>query len=188
MPGAKYGAVFDLAVDHHGYVTVEQARGVDVSPRTLHAMARRGTLEHVSNGVYRVAALPPSPWSEFMEASLWPRGPQGVISHDSALVLHELSDVNPAKIHVTVPARHRILRAVPPLYVIHRLDLRPDDVESVDGIPVTTPVRTIIDCHNAHLGPTLIRQALDDGVRRGLIRPAEARRLRAECLPGRRTR
>lgn len=182
MPGEKYGAVFEIAADNHGYLTVEQAREADVAPKTLHAMVRRGTLEHVSNGVYRVAAIPPSPRSEFMQASLWPRGLQGVISHDSALVLHELSDVNPARIHITVPRHHRVGRQVPPLYVLHPADLHPDDVEYVDGIPATSPVRTIRDCYEAHLGPALIRQALEDGVRRGIISRADAKNLAKEFL------
>lgn len=182
MPGARYAAVFEVAADQYGYVTVDQARGAGVVPKTLHAMVRRGTLEHVSNGVYRVRAISPSPRAEFMEASLWPRRVQGVISHDSALVLHGLSDVNPARVHITVPRRHRILRSVPFVYVVHRADLAPHEVEYVDGIPVTSPARTIRDCHEAHLGRALVRQALEDGLRRGLIGTAEAGQLALELL------
>lgn len=175
MPGPKYNAIFEVAADHHGYVTVEQAKALDVSPKTLHAMVRRGTLERVSTGVYRVAAIPPSVRAEFMEACLWPRSVLGVISHDSALVLHELSDVNPAKIHITVPRKHRIVRAVPPLYVIHHAELGAGEVEFVDGIPATSPLRTITDSSRAHLGPSLIEQAVADGVRRGLFTVEKAR-------------
>lgn len=182
MPGEKYAAVFEVAADNFGYIKVEQARELDVSPKTLHMMAKRGTLEHVSTGLYRVVALPPSAHSEYMEASLWPRGAQGVVSHDSALVLHELSDVNPAKIHITVPSGHRINRPVPSVYVIHYADLDSEDTEQVNGIPVTTPVRSIVDCCRAHLGPALIRQAINDGVRKGLLNVHQARRLRTECL------
>jgi predicted transcriptional regulator of viral defense system len=188
MPGAKYTVIFEIAADHYGFFTVEQAREAEVSAKTLHAMVRRGTLEHMSNGLYRVAAIAPSPRSEYMEASLWPRGLRGIISHDSALVLHDLSDVNPAKIHVTVPRTHRILRRVPPVYVIHRADLRPDEVGYVEGIPVTTPVRTIRDCYRAHLGPALIRQALEDGVRNGALTTTQAERLARECALGGGTR
>ncbi len=182
MPGVKYNAVFEIAADNFGYLTVEQAWDAAVSPKTLNAMARRGTLEHVSTGVYRVAAIAPSPLSEYMEASLWPRGVQGVISHDSALVIHQLSDVNPAKIHITVPRGYRIARPVPPVYVVHSADLQGGDIEQVNGIPVTTPARTIVDCCRAHLGPALIRQAIDDGVRRGLLGAREAERLQEECI------
>lgn len=182
MPGAKYGAIFDVGADQYGYLTVEQARAAGVRAATLHAMARRGTLQHVSSGLYRISAISPSARSEFMEASLWPRGPQGVLSHESALVLHDLSDVNPARIHITVPRTHRILRGVPSLYVVHRADLAPHEVEHVDGIPVTSPARTLRDCHAAHLGSALVRQAMEDGLRRGLIRPAEAGRLASDLL------
>jgi predicted transcriptional regulator of viral defense system len=176
MPGPKYNSIFEVAADCYGYVTVEQAKDVQVSPKTLHAMVRRGTLEHVSTGVYRVAAIPPSARAELMEASLWPRLALGVISHDSALVLHGLSDVNPAKIHITVPRKHRIVRTVPPLYVIHHAELGTSEVEYVDGIPATSPLRTIMDCSRAHLGPSLIKQAIDDGVRRGLFTAGQAER------------
>lgn len=182
MPGVKYNAVFEIAADNYGYFTVEQAWSAAVSPKTLSAMARRGTLEHVSTGVYRVAALPPSPMAEYMEATLWPRGAQGVISHDSALVIHQLSDVNPAKIHITVPRRHRIMRAVPRMYQVHRADLPAGDVVFVEGVPVTAPARAILDSHRAHLGPALVRQAIEDALRRGLLSGAEAERLAAECL------
>lgn len=185
MPGAKYTAIFDVGADQYGYLTVEQASEAGVRARTLHAMTRRGTLQHVSNGLYRISAISPSPRSEFMEASLWPRKVRGVISHESALVLHGLSDVNPARIHLTVPRRHRILRRVPPLYVVHRADLAPAEVEHVDGIAVTSPVRTIRDCHAAHLGRALLRQAVEDGLRLGLLRSADAERLSAELLEDR---
>jgi predicted transcriptional regulator of viral defense system len=41
-----------------------------------------------------------------MLAALWPAG-RGVLSHDTALELHELCDVNPEKIHLTVPADYQ---------------------------------------------------------------------------------
>ncbi|HEX8319625.1 type IV toxin-antitoxin system AbiEi family antitoxin domain-containing protein [Longimicrobium sp.] len=182
MPGERYNAVYELAVENFGYFTIEQATEANVSRKALNAMTRRGTLERVSTGLYRVPAIPLSPFSEYMEASLWPRGLQAIISHDSALVLHQLSDVNPARIHITVPKRHRIQRAVPKLYNVHRADLDAGDVGFVEGIPVTTPVRTIVDCHRAHLGAALVEQAIEDGIRRGVLKRAEAQWLTTECL------
>ncbi len=41
-----------------------------------------------------------------MEAALWADGP-GVISHESALLLWGLADVNPRLIHLTVPPPYR---------------------------------------------------------------------------------
>ncbi len=42
-----------------------------------------------------------------MAAALWPKGIQGVLTHDTALDLWDVSDVNPAKTHITVPHGHR---------------------------------------------------------------------------------
>lgn len=90
--------------------------------------------------------------------------------------------MNPARIHITVARTHRILRGVPSLHVVHRANLAPHQVEHVDGIPVTSPARTIRDCHAAHLGPALVRQAIEDGLRSGLLRAAEAERLSQDLL------
>jgi hypothetical protein len=74
------------------------------------------------------------------------------------------------------------MRTVPGLYTIYRADLPAGDVVFVEGIPVTTPVRTILDSHRAHLGQALIQQAIEDGLRRGLLSSAQAKRLASECL------
>jgi predicted transcriptional regulator of viral defense system len=92
------------------------------------------------------------------------RPPAGaVISHVSALSLHELSEVSPAKIHITLNPDLRLRRAVPPRLVVHFASLSPEDVQLVEGVPLTTPERTIRDAHAAHLGPALIRRAIADG-------------------------
>jgi predicted transcriptional regulator of viral defense system len=142
----------------------------------------RGLLERRRHGLYRVVALPVSPLDGYMEATLWPVGVQGVLSDETALELHGLSDVSPAKIHITVPRRHRTRRSVPAQYVIHRRDLDPSDVTSHEGIPIVTTARAIRDAHAGHLGPALIRQAIDDGERLGKLSQAIADELREELL------
>jgi predicted transcriptional regulator of viral defense system len=127
-----------------------------------------------------VPLLPPSEWDSYMEAALWPRGTRGVISHESALDLYDLSDVNPAKIHLTVPRHHRIRREVPAAYVVHHEDLRSDEVTLYEGIPVVTAERAIRELHDAHLGRHLIAQAIEDGNRKGLLTKRDWTRLRSE--------
>jgi predicted transcriptional regulator of viral defense system len=97
-----------------------------------------------------------------MEAVLWPQaGTRGVISHQSALAF--LSDVSPAKVHITVSPEHRVRRDTPAYLVLHSARLEDRDVQVLNDIPVTTPVRSILDCHTAHVGRALIRQAIEDG-------------------------
>ncbi len=184
MPGSEHEKVLEIAADQFGYLSTSQAHEHGVSDNALRMMAKRGTLERVSWGVYRVPTFPTSPYTEYIEASLWPAGVRGVISHQSVLVLYGLSDVSPAGIHITVPKDFRIRRDVPAHLVVHHGDLPDEEVRLFEGIPTTTPRRTIEDCHRAHLGPALLRQALEAAEREGYLSPSEAAELRNEVLPG----
>jgi predicted transcriptional regulator of viral defense system len=149
-------------------------------------LAQQGDVERVSRGVYRYARFPVSRLGHYMEAVLWPqvRRPEvvGVVSHQSALALHELSDVSPARVHVTLPTTVRIRRALPKGLVLHYADLALEDVERVEGVPVTTPARSIRDVHASHLGNDLVAQAIADGRRSGALSMAVANRLQRELL------
>ncbi len=178
MPRSAYNTVVEIAGEQQGYVTQEDARAAGIAPTTLARMAERGTLVRTSHGVYRVPLIPAGPLDQYREATLWPRGVRGVLSNETALSLYELSDVNPAKIHITVPRAHRPQRETPTLYVVHRADLRDDEITAHEGIPIVTPVRAILDAHASGLGPALIDQAIADGRRRGVLTRAQAGQLR----------
>lgn len=142
-------------------------------------MAARGRLERVARGVYRVPVLPRTEHDELAEAVAWTLG-RGVVSHESALVLHGLSDVNPSRIQLTVPRDNHPRAAGGELYRLHRRVLKPEDVTDKDGLPVTTVARTIRDCLAAGTDPAQLRLALDQAVSEGLVRPREVDALRAE--------
>ncbi len=182
MPGSVYDAVFELGADNYGFVSQDQARELGIPAQRLVVLEDRGLLERRRHGLYRVVALPVSPLDGYMEATLWPVGVQGVLSDETALELHGLSDVSPAKIHITVPRSHRTRRTAPAHYVIHRQDLASGDVTSHEGIPIVTVARAIRDAHASHLGPALIRQAIDDGERLGKLSQSAAAELREELL------
>lgn len=183
MPGKSYEQILAIAVDQHGYVTTAQAREEGVSDNTLRMMATRGTIERVSWGVYRLPDLPPSEFSQYMEAVLWPGDQTGVISHESALSLYGFSDVNPARIHITLPTSYRTHRDIPRRLELHHAELDDDQVRRVEAVPVTTPERTIRDCHAADLGSRLLRQAIEEARREGYLTPDDADGLREALLP-----
>ncbi len=186
MSSKQYRIVYDIADGQQGYFTAAQAVTAGTPKAHLPDMLRRGVVERISRGVYRLIAYPRAATAQYMEASLWPGGHrqnvQGVISHESALAFHDLSDVSPTKVHISVPENLRIRRTVPRYLRVHHADLDASDVEWHEGLPVTTAVRTIRDCHAAHLGPALIRQAIDDGRRRGLLTASQAKALGTELL------
>jgi predicted transcriptional regulator of viral defense system len=180
MPGQTYKTLFELATDRYGYVTIDDARNVGIDPHRLVVMADRGVLERIGHGVYHFPTMPASGLNQCMEAVLWPRPVQGVLSHETALDLHDLCDVNPAKVHITVPARHRTNRKVPELYVLHRRDLDAADVTLHEGIPIVTPYRAILDGIERRLGPRLLKQAIKTAQVRGLLRPNELADVRGQ--------
>ena len=176
MPGLRYTQLAQRAAESYGYLSGEDARGLGVPMGTLNALARRGQLERVEHGIYRVPLIPTSPLDEYMLATLWPSG-HGRISHESALGLYDMSDANPAKIHITVPASYRTHREVPELYVLHHEDLDPADEANFEGIPVVSPAKAIRQAHAGHIRRSLLEQAIDDGVRGGWLRGRQANEL-----------
>jgi predicted transcriptional regulator of viral defense system len=178
LPGTLYNQLADLAAENYGYLTTEQVEEAGIDPHRLLEMARRGQLEHRARALYRLPLIPPTPLDAYREATLWPRGSEGVISHATALDLYGLGDANPAKIHLTLPRTHRPRREVPSQYALHHEDLTPEEVRLYEGIPLVTPAKAIRQSRK--LGPELLHGAIGDGLRRGLLRAAEAEELRDE--------
>jgi predicted transcriptional regulator of viral defense system len=180
MPSQIYNRIAELAADNYGYVTTDEAEAASINPHRLLEMARRGQIERCDTALYRVPLIPPTPLDSYREATLWPRGTEAVISHETALDLYGLGDVNPAKIHITVPRAHRPRRKVPSQYRLHREDLRAHEMAAHEGIPIVTAVTAVRQARR--LGPGLLRQAVEEGRRHGLISSAEVEQLRDEGL------
>jgi predicted transcriptional regulator of viral defense system len=168
--------LLEEATGRYGYVTADDARAAGVDPAQLRVMNHRGLVEHVARGVYRFPIVPTTALDQYMEAVLWPRT-TAVLSHETALDLHGLCDVNPARIHLTVPADYRLRRDMPRMYRLHHRDLDPAVVTLHEGIPIVTVYRAIRDGIEANLGGHLVDQAIDTARRRGLLTPAELRSL-----------
>ena len=175
--------VWDLlverAAEQHGYLTTRDARDLGIDPTQLRLMAARGRLERAGRGVYRVPLLPRGGHDELAAAVAWSLG-RGVVSHESALQLHGLADVNPSRIHLTVPRQNHPRAAGGEMYRTHRRGLAPTDVTQVDSLPVTTVARTIRDCMATGTDPYQLRLAIDQAERGGTLRRAVAAQLRHE--------
>ena len=100
-----------------------------------------------------------------------------VLSHETALAIHDISDVNPSRYHVTIPRAHRIRRSDNDRYVIHVQRLPARQVTWWQQMPIVTPAAAIEQCM-AYGTPTyLLRQALDRGARTGAVPRADLIRL-----------
>ena len=95
---------------------------------------------------------------------------QGVYSHDTALSYYELSDINPSKLHMTVPKAFRRSADVPKILILYRMDLSKTDIAEGPGYRVTTPIRTVRDIiEGRQISLELVEQAVRPAVDRGLI-------------------
>jgi len=164
-----WDALYGVVEGQAGHFTTAQAAMAGYSPQLLHKYLANGRILRVRRGVYRVTHFPAADQEDLVVLWLW--GEQaGIFSHETALALHDLSDVLPVKVHMTVPRswRERRFRA-PRGLVLHYADLTDDEWEWREAVPITTPLRTLFDCIDAHVAPDLVRQALGQAQARGLV-------------------
>jgi predicted transcriptional regulator of viral defense system len=172
--------LWEVAVDQYGYVTSANARALGVPVVELGKLSARGRLERVSQGLYRFSEWPVSANDSLMEAVLWTRDPRAALSHDTALEVYEVSDINPDKIHVTIPPREKKLRRIdtPPTLVVHYEDLDNSQVGWWEGIPTVTVGTAIDQCIASGVRPDLVSQAIAAARSEGRIDEATSARQR----------
>jgi hypothetical protein len=168
-----------LATDQYGLITTALAKTHGVDGVTLLRLCDANLLENVGRGVYLLhGAVRPShleirvAWLRLDPARpAWERDGRGkkdgVVSHRSACLLHELGDIPAPKVELTVPGR---LTTREPWVDLHRHPgpLDPDEIVVVDGLPVTSTERTIVD---------LLQDGADAGHIGGVVVDAEHRGL-----------
>ena len=170
--------LYEIAEDQQGFFATKQAKAAGFAENTHPYHVRTGNWIREHRGIYRLASFPRGERPDLMMWSLWSRNrgevAQGVYSHHTALSLHNLSDVMPAKLHMTVPRTFRRNSEIPHVLVLHFADLPQRDIEAVHGVRITKPMRTILDLLESGAVPlATLRQALCEGLRRGLIRRSE---------------
>jgi predicted transcriptional regulator of viral defense system len=170
--------LFAIAEGQQGYFTSKQAAdaGYQLGSQAHHV--KSGNWVRVERGIYRLTRFPQSSEEQLVIYALWSRNregePEGVYSHQTALSIHELSDLNPTKLHMTVPAAFRRTAKTPNVLVLHRSNLNETDIEPRHGFAVTRPLRTIADLAAAEsTSRDIVEQALIEGRRSGVITARE---------------
>ena len=133
---------FALAEPQYGVVTRAQLLECGLSERQDDHRVATGTLQRVYPGVYRVRGSYPSRRQRAMAAVLW-CGADALLSRGSASTLLRLPIAEPAKLHVSVP--HAIRRCGDEIVLHRTTKLTRADRYVVEGLPCTSPTRTIID-------------------------------------------
>lgn len=177
-------SVAQLAAAQWGLLTTSQAVDAGISKMQLSRMAAAGELERVVTGVY---ATPAAMADEHVDMrALWlSLAPHrtaeerlaephraGVLSHASAAAMHGIGDMLADEVEVTLPQRRQTRRAgLRP----HHMDLAPEEVTVIDGLPVTTAARTIADLVAQGHDRQHVADAMADALRRGLMTTSHLR-------------
>ncbi len=174
--------LFEIADRQQGFFTAKQAEECGYSRSNFHLRLSSGEWTQEGRGIYRLGRYPVTDRPELVLWSLWSRNlmdiPQGVWSHETALDIHELSDVMPAKMHMTVPLNFRRRIETPKVLCLHYAILEQSEIEERQGYRVTTPFRTLIDAVAAGtVADNFIAQAMHQALERGLVNEEELKAL-----------
>jgi hypothetical protein len=157
-------AVAVLSENQHGNVTRTQLFAVGLSPDQISYRVKHGRLHRVHTGVYAVGR-PATTALERATAAVLACGDGAALSHRAALALWGLAKW-PWVMEVTVPHDRRTkgLR-------VHRAPgLIGRDFRTHQGIRVTSPARTVLDCAPG-LTDKAFARAVNDGRRNIGLRP-----------------
>jgi predicted transcriptional regulator of viral defense system len=180
----RQNQLFEVADRQQGFFTAKQAEECGYVRSNFHLKLASGEWTQEGRGIYRLGRYPVTDRPELILWSLWSRNvkdiPQGVWSHETALDIHELSDVMPSKMHMTVPRNFRRRIEVPKLLCLYYAHLQQFEIEDRQGYRVTTPYRTIIDIVEAEtVADNFIIQAVNQALKRGLVTTEELKSLQS---------
>jgi predicted transcriptional regulator of viral defense system len=130
-----------LAQRQHGVVSAEQLNALGVERGAIAHRLKVGRLHRIHRGVYAPGHRILSLKGRFMAVAL-AAGARAAISHAAAAYLHRLLAFTVASIDVSSPRRMSPTPGIRP----HRTrTLEARDITTVDGIPVTSVARTLLD-------------------------------------------
>ena len=160
-----------LAREQHGVFHRRQWVDGGLSASTLSRRLQSGIVTRIGPEVYSYASVPVT-WRMGVVAAVLGSGPRAAASHHTASHLHGLTN-RPDQIEVVTLRTGRR----PSDFVLHQsTDLARSHVTKVDGIPVTTIARTIVDIGVPH-GIGMAGSCLDEARRRDLVSLEEVARV-----------
>lgn len=153
-------------------MTAQQAVTAGYSHQSQKYHVDRGNWVRVERGIFRLKGWPAAIEDPYVLWSLWSGG-RGVISHATALAVHDIGVLDPGVIRLTVPpgfhARH-------PAVVTTVAELPVRDVEDRSAYRVTTPLRTLLDlAADRDTDQGAVDDAVCEALERDVVTPYELR-------------
>ena len=143
--------------------TSVQAKKNGISPQLLTHYIKKGLIERISHGVYRLTDEPAAFDLESLIAEKLKAVPRGVIGLKTALRLYGLTEEIPGEIDIIVPSTNIPKRKLEDV-LLHptKTEIYRTDVKTLRGIPVTSLERTFVDLLRAGESLSMVLNAYRD--------------------------
>jgi hypothetical protein len=155
LGGVWETAINEIAGDQHNRIALTEIHDLGIPTSTVHRWVTADRLVQVHDGVFAVAPLLNDPWGRWMGATL--TAPDTFLSRVSASVAwevlgyeEELTVVRPGS---GGPRRHEGI-------LVHRSSTLEGNTTELNGVPITTIERTLLD-----IAPIVSEKALRRAVR-----------------------
>ncbi|MGN6588168.1 MAG: type IV toxin-antitoxin system AbiEi family antitoxin domain-containing protein [Solirubrobacterales bacterium] len=161
----------------HGVVTRDQLRALGYGRHAIAHRIKRGLLYPIHRGVFAVGRPEVSGKGRWMAAVL-ACGEGAVLSHSSAAALWRIGWEDRGVVEISLPSLSR--RRHPGLRIHRRPSLATRDLTREYGIPVTTPVQTLIDMA-LRLDRRGVERMINEADKYDLVHPPGLRKALDEC-------
>lgn len=177
--------VAGIAAGQWGMFTTAQAAAVGVSRLEVARLVEAGLVRRVRQGVHVMPGVPSGALEEVRAEWLAtdPTRTAGerrsdadpvVVSDETAAAIHGIGDLSAGGVHLTASRRLQTRQA---WVSVHHRSLASKEYQWLDGLPVTTPRRTLEDlASSGRWEHSQLRDLAMDAIARGLIPRAEVAR------------
>jgi len=158
---SRHVLLANTARRQRGAFTLAQASASGIPIRTIQSRVAAGIYEAIHPGVYGYSGAEPT-WERAVFAAVLSTSAPAAASHQTAAYVWGLTTRRPKSIEVVTNRHQRPKRFD---FTVHESkDLLDSDIVEVDGLPVTSAVRTVVDI-GASAPRWLVESCLDSGLR-----------------------
>ena len=175
--------LFHIAAAQGGYFTAFQAKQAGFSDNNHAYHVRAGNWIREWRGIYRLARFPLKEDAQYSLWGIWSMNRKGnitgVYSHETALSLYDLTDLQPSKLHLTFPRGYRRHGSIPEILIVHHTQIKPTEYEERNGYRVTKPCKTLADIvKTGMISPEFIKQSVKQALDKGYLTRSQYRILK----------
>jgi len=164
MPTSLDRRALEVAAGQRWILTRAEAYAIGYTSEIIAYRLQSGTWQSIREGCYLVAPVKRDP-RVYLEAAV--HAIEGaIVSHESAAELYEMKYVPRGLAVVSVPPK--TTHDFPGVIIRRPKDLAPDHIEEIDGMPVSTVLRTSFDLTGVYSYARVAR-ILDDAIAAKLI-------------------